>query len=342
MSSKNIKTAQFGGVGGGGNGSPFAPGKSPIGSGGKNPGGYEVNSDWDENKTLEKMLSKTHEDMDLSDRNFESRLTPQHQHFEENKVYVLDPMERLKEKFRAELHAYKKSLEEHADSLEKNSVKYIQEHYKLTDNDLQTMEQRLHQRRHFDDSKKREFKYEDKTPDQIKPERAHPVLSDTQMNRIATIVMRDKLTQENDEDVEQRNIYDKKRYTDPPIGRTPVLTNGDELGQYTEDMLHEYTPESNGAMEVGDLVTDETNPDYEPNIHPRNEIANEPADDELEGINVFQTLEDNLHNRKAPDNQFDRNNMSSDKEKFGDEDMGVEDVYKGSPWFGSHTPASFG
>jgi hypothetical protein len=44
MSSKNIRTAQFGGVGGGGNGSPFSPGKSPIGSGGKNPGGYEVNN----------------------------------------------------------------------------------------------------------------------------------------------------------------------------------------------------------------------------------------------------------------------------------------------------------
>jgi len=342
MSSKNIRTAQFGGVGGGGNGSPFSPGKSPIGSGGKNPGGYEVNSDWDENKTLEKMLSKTHDEMDLSDRNFESRLTPQHKYYEENKVYVLDPMERLKEKFRAELHAYKKSLEEHADSLEKNSVQYIKEHFQLTPQDLETMEQRLHQRRHFDDSKKREFKYEDKTPDQIKPERAHPVLSDTQMNRIATIVMRDKLTQENDEDVEQRNIFDKKRYTDPPIGRTPVLTNGDELGQYFEDMLHEYTPESNGAMEFGDLVTDETNPDYEPNIHPRDEIANEPADLNNNKINVNQTLEDNLHNRKMPDNQFDRNNMSSDKEEYGQEDMGVEDVYKGSPWFGSHTPASFG
>ncbi len=342
MSSKNIRTAQFGGVGGGGNGSPFAPGKSPIGSGGKNPGGYEVNSDWDENKTLEKMLSKVHEEMDLSDRNFESRLTPQHQHFEENKVYVLDPVERLKEKFRSELHAYKKSLEEHADSLHKNSVKYIQENFQLTPQDLETMEQRLHQRRHFDDSKKREFKYEDKTPDQIKAERAHPVLSDRQLNRIAVIVMRDKLTQENDEDEEQRNQFDGIRFKYPPIGRTPVLTRGDELNQYFEDLLHEYTPESNGAMEVGDLITDETNPDYEPNVHPRDEIANEPADDELFGINLFQTLEENLHNKKAPSNQFDRNNMSSDKEEYGHEDKGVEEVYEGSAWFGSHTPASFG
>ena len=341
MSSKNIKTAQFGGVGGGGNGSPFSPGKSPIGSGGKNPGGYEVNSDWDENLTLEKMLSKTHEDMDVSDRNMESRLTPQHKFFEENKAYVLTREERLKEKFRAELHSYKKSLEEHADSLHKNSVKYIQDHYKLTDNDLQTMEQRLHQRRHFDDSKKREFKYEDQVPEQIKAERTHSILSDRQLNRIAIIVMRDKLTQENNEDVEQRNIFDIKRFEYAPIGRTPILTHGDELQQYFEDMLHEYTPESNGAMEVGDLITDETNPDYEPNFHPRNEIANE-FDDELKEINVFQTLEDNLHNKKMPDNQFDRNNMSSDKEKYGNEDMGVETVYEGSAWFGSHTPASFG
>jgi hypothetical protein len=259
----------------------------------------------------------------------------------ENKAYVLTREERLKEKFRAELHSYKKSLEEHADNLHKNSVKYIQEHNKLTEDDLQTMEQRLHQRRHFDDSKKRQFKYEDQVPDQIKPERSHSILSDTQLNRIATIVMRDKLTQENDEDVEERNVFDIKRFEYAPIGRTPILTHGDELQQYFEDMLHEYTPESNGAMEVGDLITDETNPDYEPNFHPRNEIANE-FDDDMKEINVFQTLEDNLHNKKMPDNQFDRNNMSSNKEKYGDEDMGVETVYEGSAWFGSHTPASFG
>lgn len=342
MSSKNIKTAQFGGVGGGGNGSPFAPGKSPIGSGGKNPGGYEVNSNWDENMTLEKMIAKTHEDMDLSDRNFESRLTPQHKFFEENKAYVLTTEERLKEKFRAELHAYKKSLEEHANSLHKNSVNYIKEHFQLTEKDLQTMEQRLHERRHFDDSKKREFKYEDQVPEQIKPERVHPVLSDRQLNRIATIVMRNRLTEDNDEDVEERNIYDIKRFNDPPIGRAPRLLHGDEEDQYFEDLLHEYTPESNGAMEVGDLVTDETNPDYEPNVHPRKEIANEPADDELSGVNVFQSLEENLHNKKTPSNQFDRNNMSSNSEKLGTEDMGVEEVYKGSPWYGAHTPASFG
>ena len=209
--SKNIRIAQFGGVGGGGNGSPFAPGKSPIGSGGKNPGGYEVNSDWDENLTLEKMISKTHDDLDTSDRNFESRLTPQHKFYEENKAYILDPQERLREKFRAELHAFKKALEESADSINKNSVQYIKDNYKLSEQDLQTMEQRLHQRRQFDDTKKRQFKYEDAVPDQIKPERTHPVLSDAQLNRIATIVMRNRLTEENDEDVEQRNIYDIKR-----------------------------------------------------------------------------------------------------------------------------------
>lgn len=342
MSSKNIKTAQFGGVGGGGNGSPFAPGKSPIGSGGKNPGGYEVNSNWDENMTLEKMISKTHLDFDNSDKNLEARITPQHKYFEENKAYLLTPEERLKEKSRSQLHAYKKSLEEHANSIYKNSVKYIQEHYQLTDKDLQTMEQRLHERRHFDDSKKREFKYEDQVPEQIKPERTHPVLSDRQLNRIAIIVMRDKLTEENDSDVEERNQFDNIRFKYAPIGRTPVLTEGAELDQYLEDVLHEYTPESNGAMEVGDLVTDMTNPDYEPNVHPRHEIANEPADDGLNEINLFQTLEGNLNNKKAPSNQFDRNNMSSDEEEYGKEDMGVETVYKGSPWFGSHTPASFG
>ena len=36
--SNNIRTAQFGGVGGGGNGAPFQPGSSPIGRGGGNRG----------------------------------------------------------------------------------------------------------------------------------------------------------------------------------------------------------------------------------------------------------------------------------------------------------------
>ena len=114
MSSKNIKTAQFGGVGGGGNGSPFGPGKSPIGSGGKNPGGGQINTNYDENDTLNKLIEKTHIDPDTTDRNIEARITPFHKNFEETKQYILDPVERLQEKNRAKLHNLKQSLENYA------------------------------------------------------------------------------------------------------------------------------------------------------------------------------------------------------------------------------------
>ncbi len=51
--SNNIRTAQFGGVGGGGNGSPFQPGGSPIGRGGSNRGGHEINLYVDEDASFD-------------------------------------------------------------------------------------------------------------------------------------------------------------------------------------------------------------------------------------------------------------------------------------------------
>lgn len=334
---KNIRTAQFGGVGGGGSGSPYAPGKSPIGAGGYNNGGNGINVNWDEEQTLETMLSRTHEPMDESDRNIETRLTPQHNHVEEDlRGYYLTAPERLREKQRRELHNYKKYLEDAAKRMNSNSVQYIKEHFQPKEEHVTTLENNLSKRRHFDDSKKITNKYEDEVPEQIKPERIHPVLSDFHLNRIAKIVMRDKLTEENDADVEERNVFDLARFTHPPIGRTPVLFHGNELDQYFSELMQEAAPNDEGQRENAntDTIFTEADPDYNPSFHPRKEIANEPADDGVNHIDVLLTLEQNLNPNKTPKNRFDRNNM-------GGEDMGLEETYPGSVFLGIHTPASF-
>lgn len=333
---QNIRTAQFGGVGGAGSGSPFAPGKSPIGTGGKNPGGWDINASFDEDMNFEKLLSRTHPDLDNSDRNFESRLTPQHQHVEELKNYFLTPQERLREKFRRELHNYKKSLEDHADNLKKNSVEYIKLHFQPKEEHMMTMEMSLGKRRKYDDTKIVRHKYEDEVPEQIKPERIHPVFSSSEVNRIAQISSRNRLTDEEPPGTEERNQFDIAKYTRPPLGRAPVLINGDELEQYFSELRQEAAPNDKGQRENADTDTVLTlpDPDYKANVHPRNEIANEPADDGVNEIDLFIPLEQNLHPKKTPKNYYDRNNM-------GNEDMGVEEVYPGSAFFGIHTPASF-
>lgn len=334
--SENIRTAQFGGVGGGGSGSPFTPGKSPIGSGGRNSGGHDINVSWDEDQTLEKLLGRARVEPDESDRNMESRLTPMHSNFEENKNYILDPQERLRERFRRELHNYKKSLEEHASNIHKNSVQYIKEHFLPKEEHVTTLENSLSKRRHFDDSKKRTHKYENEVPEQAKAERIHPILSDSHLNRIAKIVMRDKITEEEDPDVEERNRFDIARFTHPALGRTPVLFHGDELEEYFSKLRQEAAPNDDGQRENAntDTIFTESDADYNPNIYPRKEIANEPADNGINDIDVFVSLEQNLNPNKSPKNRYDRNNM-------GHEDMGLEETYPGSAFFGIHTPSTF-
>lgn len=335
--SKNIRIAQFGGIGGGGSGSPYAPGKSPIGAGGYNNGGNGINVNWDEEQTLEKMLTRLHEPMDESERNFETRLTQDHKHVEEDlRGYLLTPEERLREKQRRELHNYKTYMEEAAKRINNNSVSYINEHYQPKEEHVTTLENSLSKRRHFDDSKIVRHKYEDQTPDQEKPSRIHPVLSDSNLNRIAKIVMRNKLTEENDADVEERNIFDDVRFKTVPMGRTPVLLHGNELDEYFSKLMQEAAPNDEGQRENAntDTIFTEADPDYNPSFYPRKEIANEPADDGVNSIDLFVSLEQNLNPSKTPKNRFDRNNM-------GGEDMGLEETYPGSVFFGIHTPASF-
>ncbi len=316
MSQKNIKTSQFGGIGGGGSGSPFSPGRSPIGRGGNNSGGYEINVQWADDKTLEKLISRTHIDQDLSDKNIESRLTPQHQYAEEVKNYLLTPAERLREKFRAELHAYKKSLEEHADSLHKNSVEYIKEHYKPKAEHITTLEDQLKARRKYNDEpKKNFFQYEDELPELIQPERIHPVLSNSVMKKVIAdypIKRRNEITEDSEY---EKNEADVAKYTTVP-GNFKILLTQDQLDKYLSEpgVNRSYTDKDGFYNE--EIVSDYLYPETKANNHPINEISNnKPLESEL-----FLPLEVQLH-KSGPMNSYDRNNPS------GKENMGLEEIY---------------
>jgi hypothetical protein len=154
--SNNIRIAQFGGVGGGGNGNAFQPGGSPIGRGGSNRGGHEINIYVDEDASFDKLLRRTHIEPDNRDVNIESRLTPQHKNYEDLIPYELTPEERMRAKFKAQLHNYKNSLENAANSLLKNSPAYIKEHYHPKPEHMMTMEQALEDRHKY----KKDFKYQ--------------------------------------------------------------------------------------------------------------------------------------------------------------------------------------
>ena len=151
MSNKNTKIAQFGGVGGGGSGSAFQPGGSPIGR------GHDINQFWNDEDTLEKLISHKHLDADLSDRNLEARLTPQHSYAEENKNYYLTPAERVRARFREELYKHKQLMENHAKSIQENSVEYIQAHFQPKEEHILTIEEKLKQRRKYSDDPKQNY-----------------------------------------------------------------------------------------------------------------------------------------------------------------------------------------
>lgn len=327
--SKNIRISQFGGVGGGGQVSPFAPGRSPIGRGGTNSGGWDINVSWDDTMNFDKILSKTHQEMDTSDRNIESRLTPQHSNFEETKVYFLTPEERQREKLRRDLHNFNVSLE-----IEAKKIKEEDKQAKFrSEIQTSTMEESLGKRRIYKDKMK--FDFEDDIPPQIKPERVHYANSKVNKQAQETLRRRNRITDEYP-DFEQRNVYDEAQYSNPPIGRAPVLKNGNELEQYFSELREEAAPNDQGQRENAntDTVLTLADPDYNPNVHPRNEIANEPADDGVSLPNLFVSLEGNLHKDKSVKNRFDRNNPLL-KEKMGPEEDG---------WFfyGIHSPSSFG
>ena len=323
--SKNIRTAQFGGVGGGGNGSPYSPGGSPIGRGGSNRGGNEINLYVDEDASFDKLLRRTHIEPDTRDVNIESRLTPQHKNYEDLISYELTPEERMRAKFRAQLHNYKQSLENAVSDLIKNSPEYIKAHYAPKPEHIMTMEQSLEKRHKYN----KEFKYprEDyKDPD--KPERLHFALSDKTINRIAEdyeVARRNRMTKEYPE---ERNEFDKAQFTKPSLGKTPVLTEGEEFDTYLQNLMNVNTPDYDGFQEyqLKDTVLTEGNPDSKANVYAPKDIA--PKPESLKEIDPNSSLEKQMHPNRTFTTYYDYNDPNQK------EDKGVEEVYDGSAFYG--------
>jgi hypothetical protein len=323
--SNNIRTAQFGGVGGGGNGSPYQPGGSPIGRGGSNRGGQEINLYVDEDASFDKLLRRTHIEPDNRDVNIESRLTPQHKNYEDLIPYELTPEERMRAKFRAQLHNYKKSLENAASDLIKNSPAYIKEHYRPKDEHMMTMEQSLEDRHKY----KKDHKYdrEDyKDPD--KPERLHFAISDKTINRVAEdyeVARRNRMTKEYPED---RNEFDESQFSYAPIGKTPILIHGEDLDQYEKDLMNVNTPDHDGFQEyeLKDTILSYPDPDTKLNIHPPKDIA--PESKSTKDIDPFVSLEQQLNPKKKDTTYLDYNDPTLKEPK------GVEESYPGSAFYG--------
>jgi hypothetical protein len=323
--SNNIRTASFGGVGGGGNGAPFQPGGSPIGRGGSNRGGNGINDYADEDASFDKLLRRTHIEPDTRDVNIESRLTPQHKYYEELIPYELTPEERLRAKFRAQLHNYKQSLENAASDLIKNSPAYIKEHYRPKAEHMMTMEKALEDRHKYN----KDYKYdreEYKDPD--KPERLHFAISDKTINRVAEdyeVARRNRITKEYPE---ERNQFDEKQFSYAPIGKTPILTHGEDFDGYIQDLMTVNTPDHDGFQEyeLKDTLLSYPDPDGKSNVHAPKDIA--PQSETTKNINPNVSTEQQLHPKQKDTSYADYIDPTNK------EDKGTEEVYDGSAFYG--------
>jgi hypothetical protein len=323
--SKNIKTAQFGGVGGGGQASPFTPGKKPMGVG---QGARGINMYIDEDMSFENILSKTHMDPVPSDKNLETRLSIFHKQNPEQEAanYILDPSERLRVKFKAFLHNYKQSLELEAESIIKNSPQYIKEHLKTKEEHLTTREESLQSRRKYNkDTQYPREQYLD--PD--KPSRLHYAISDQEINRIAeghAIGRRNRIKKEYPQD--ERNQFDTVAYDRWPEmsykqievkdgwqGLDDYLDNGAKANRdYASDLYNETT------------INDYLDPDGRANVHPRKEMGVIPEGSALKTVDLNKGIESNLRKNES-------DTTYADKKDFHKNTIdGLEDIYKIYPY----------
>jgi hypothetical protein len=357
MSSKNIRTAQFGGVGGGGSGSPFSPGKSPIGRGGTNRGGGELNIYMDEDDNLEKIISRVHLDLhinNINDDNIEKQLTPQHRHNDGELNYHLDASERMKLKFRMQLQSYKKSLEEHADSILKNSPKYIKEHFQPKEEHMTTLEEQLKARRQFDDTKKRVHKYEDEVPEQIKPERYHPVMSSSKFTKIAKQYGYEQNSQDYDYPTSRRNEFTDTYPGEPKNPFREVQLHYTPDGQYKNLLSEEGFEGLEQNLNEGDkanrsyyssgynetTMLDNPYPDtvYKAPVPPENLVNKNSKGKELpKEIDPYLPLETNLKNTKQFPNNYFSYVTGNDDENI--EKVALEELYDDFGHLGQYSPS---
>lgn len=268
---KNIRLAYYGGVGGSGSG-PWQPGGSPIGRGGSNPGGWDINSfvaDKSFDAHIERVRNPAPDD---PERNIEKRIEHFHQYNESDSIpYNLTPEERRRLKLREFIRLKNQYLEDAANRIDTNSVGYINENYGPKEEHITSIEELLSSRRKYEDGKIVRHKYEDAVPDTIKPERVHYA------NKDYPSKSRIRLT---DEDANENPYYEAQYGTQSlPSGLTPLLVSGDQFDSYLEEGakldrggMDETYNEVNTADFYPDLVMDpdrhltEIDNEIDPNI----------------------------------------------------------------------------
>ncbi len=228
---KSIKTAQYGGIGGGGTQSPYSPGGSPIGRGGYNPGGWDINA-YIEDISFEHFLARTHNPPDPSEeRNIENRLEIFHRFSEDDAApFTLTPRERYKKKVKEEIEKHEKFLQDASNRLKNNSVKFIKEHYKPQNEHITGIEQLLSSKRKYEEGFKSDLI--DNIPELIKPERIHWAIRD--LDKIVAaypIKRRDRVTEDESEEQSEFETYRKTHFPNP----VPLLGPTDlTLDEYLE------------------------------------------------------------------------------------------------------------
>jgi len=330
--SKNVRTAQFGGVGGGGTPSPFTPGRKPMGVGKSQGQNSAVNMYINEDDNFEKILSRTHQDNEFNDDSIETKLTIFHkQNVEMGFInYELTPLERLQVKYRAILHNYKITLEKEADSLIKNSPAYIKENLKTDKKHLMTMEQSLEDRHKYKpDTKYPREDYQD--PD--KPSRSHFALSEEQMTRIAFEISNDdkqdyevgqrgRVTKDYPKD--ERNVVDNHRFRHLPE-MSYITLDGEDGFQGFENYLDNSAKSNRDGFSSTwneSTIQDYPNPDGKANVNPA-QLQNKPVPGNQypNANNPNMTTEQKMNANKMPTSYYDFNGDEK-------EDRGVEDIYK--------------
>ena len=336
--SKNVRTAQFGGVGGGGTPSPFTPGRKPMGVGKSQGQNSAVNMYINEDDSFERILSRTHQDNEYNDDNIETKLTMFHkQNVEMGFInYELTPLERLQVKYRSILHNYKINLEKEADSLLKNSPAYIKENLKTDKKHLQTMEQSLEARHKYQsDTKYPREEYQD--PD--KPSRSHFALTEDQLIRIAR-----EVANHDDEDYAvglfgsevTDPVPGEQRKFDERFNKIPEMSYVLLDGQDGFEGLNTYLDNSSKSNRDGTTSTwneptiqDYPNPDGKANISPA-QLENKPTPggQYLNANDTNMTTEEKLNKNKMPTTYRDFINADGEK-------TALESIYPGSVFFGN-------
>jgi len=312
---KNIRTAAgFGGIGGAGS-APYSPGGSPIGKGGQIPGNY---NQWIDDKSFEAILSRSHNPLpDDPERNFESRLVPMHAYKEDDaigNIDILSPDERERLKFRARLREYKSMLENEANLIKANDYGVENmKNYLDKPETFMTMEDSLASRHKYKANQK--FKYEDDIPELIKPERYHPVMSQSKNVKKAFKDYPSRNRVNITDSYGNDNPFYEAQYQTPSLGKE-LPFEGSDISGYAEGLRTVTTPDEDGFKESGDLVTDMPNPDTMPNFSGYNAAAHYDIDED-----PFIPLERKLHPKTTPLTQEERNNMGGEKVSFDDEPL---------------------